>query len=104
VSKSGVADEAGSDRQAMARLEAAVGRALKQLESLRSRADGAEARVRDVEALLRRFTRGDDDPARLLERLRIAERENGELRDRLDRGREGVERLLARIRFLEEKR
>jgi len=34
-------------------------------------------------------------------RLKRLEDENAELRDRLEAGREGVERMIARIRFLE---
>lgn len=98
------ADETLAERQALARLEAAVGQALERVEALGRRATIAEARVRDLEELLRRFTRGDDDPARLVDRLRILQDENEGLRDRLNQGREGVERLLARIRFLEEQR
>ena len=47
------------------------------------------------------------DPAeagRLLSRLKALESENEDLHARLEQGREGVERVLARIRFLEEQR
>ena len=37
-----------------------------------------------------------------LEELESLEEENADLRDRVTRGREGVKRLLARIRFMEE--
>lgn len=100
----GAVSAAGDERQALARLEAAVGRALDQVADLQHRATTAEARVQDVEALLRRFSHGEENPARLLERLQLLQEENRELRDRLNRGREGAERLLARIRFLEEQR
>ncbi|MEX0979909.1 MAG: hypothetical protein WDZ89_02375 [Gemmatimonadota bacterium] len=97
-------DDTVSERQALARLEEAVGRALERMSALQRRATGAEARVRDLEALLRRFTSGDDNPARLMDRLRLLQEENDELRARLNEGREGAERLLARIRFIEEQR
>ncbi len=90
------------DLRDFTRLETAVARLLERMDGLRERTRAAEARVQDVEELLRRFTRGDDDPARLVERLKATERENADLRARLEQGREGVERLLARIRFLED--
>jgi hypothetical protein len=37
----------------------------------------------------------------MVSRLRALEEENADLRSRIDQGREGVERLLAKIRFLE---
>ena len=45
---------------------------------------------------------GEQDPGALVERLTDLESRNRELNERLEEGREGVERLLARIRFLEE--
>jgi predicted RNase H-like nuclease (RuvC/YqgF family) len=93
-----------TDRQALARLERAVGDLLEETDRLRGRAARSEARVRDLEVLLRRFTKGEDDPARLLARVAEVEAENEELRNRVREGRDGVERLLARIRFLEDQR
>ncbi|TVP74496.1 MAG: hypothetical protein EA352_10675 [Gemmatimonadales bacterium] len=100
MSTSGEAER--QEREALSLLERAVGRLLAEMEAHEVRTRRAEARVRDVEALLRRFTRGDADPARLQERVGELEEENQELRRRLDEGRESVDRLLARIRFLEE--
>jgi predicted RNase H-like nuclease (RuvC/YqgF family) len=91
-------------REALARLEAAVGRLIDERVRLGLRTRTAEARVRDLEALLRRFTRGDSDPVSLQRRLAEVEAERDELRGRVQEGREGVERLLSRIRFLEEQR
>ncbi|MEX2531448.1 MAG: hypothetical protein WD960_11810 [Gemmatimonadota bacterium] len=96
--RNGVVDE----REDFARLERAVGKLLAERKQLVARASRAEARIRDVEALLRRFTTGDEDPAEWRSRLETLQRENAELRERLDGGRESVERLLARIQFLEE--
>jgi predicted RNase H-like nuclease (RuvC/YqgF family) len=92
--------EAG-DRQALARLESAVTRILEETARLRSRVREGETRVAELEALLRRFDSGEDDPAALHQRATRLEAENDELRNRIRKGREGVERLLARIRFLE---
>jgi predicted RNase H-like nuclease (RuvC/YqgF family) len=100
VSESAVDDQV--ERQAFQRLEGAVGRLLEELATLKRRSDAAEARVAEVEALLRRFTKGTADPADLERRTRALETENEELRTRIEEAREGVDRLLARIRFLEE--
>ena len=83
-------------------LEKAVDGTLSRLEELRVRLQKAEEQGKDMDELLRKFTGEDEDPAQLLARLRSLESENLELLDRLQKGREGVERLLARIRFLEE--
>jgi predicted RNase H-like nuclease (RuvC/YqgF family) len=90
------------DLAAHSRLRVAVERLLDQVRLQRDRTERAEARVRDLEGLLARFARGEEDPARLAARLELLRDENDELRRRLGEGVEGVERLLARIRFLEE--
>ena len=92
------------ERAAFQALEAQVGRVLELLQSTRSRAVEAEARRAEVEELLRRFTGDEAEAGRLLTRLKSLEAENADLRGRLGAGREGVERLLARIRFLENQR
>ena len=98
-------DSAGhTERAALHELDRAVGGAVERLRSLRARAEGAEARARDLEELLRRFTGDPEEAGRLLGRLRAMEAENADLRARLGKGREGVERMLARLRFLEEQR
>jgi predicted RNase H-like nuclease (RuvC/YqgF family) len=93
-----------TDRQALARLESSVTRILEEAARLRSRAREAEDRVTDLEALLRRFTKGEVDPASLQRRLVHLESENQDLRERIEEGRAGVERLLSRIRFLQDQR
>jgi hypothetical protein len=55
-----------------------------------------------MEALLKRFTEEGEDPRELTARLRTLESDNAELVSRLRKGKEAVDRLLARIRFLEE--
>lgn len=92
------------DKAAMAELESVVGQALSRLAELRSRAEEAEARSTELEELLRRFTGDEGEAGRLLTRLRTLEAENTDLRNRVAQGREGVERMLARLRFLEEQR
>ncbi len=90
-----------SDENALTRLEETVGRALREIRHLRERARQAEERVHRMEELL-----GGDgeeiDPRRMVDRLRVLEEENGDLHERLSQGRDAVDRLLARIRFLEE--
>ena len=93
-----------TERQAFARLEAGVGRLLAEREALRKRVEESEARVHDLEALLRRFTKGDADPAALQATIAQLEGENEVMRERMREGREGVDRILARMRFLEELR
>jgi seryl-tRNA synthetase len=91
-------------RAALLELERRVAEALEQLRTLRTRAQEAEARSREYAELLKRFTADGDEPGRLLTRVESLEGENADLRGRLDTGREGVERMLARLRFLEEQR
>ena len=55
-----------------------------------------------LEAEDARDAAGDEGEAdRILTRLHTLEEENGDMRHRLEQGREGVDRLLAKIRFLE---
>ncbi len=77
---------------------------MERLGALRARAVEAEGRERDLQELLRRFTGDPEEAGRLLGRLRALQAENEDLRERLAKGREGVERILARLRFLEDQR
>jgi septal ring factor EnvC (AmiA/AmiB activator) len=92
------------DQAALKRLERAVTLALKQLGEAREHAQEAAARSSEYETLVRRFTEDEDEPGRMLSRLQILETENQDLRTRVEKSREGVERMLAKIRFLEEQR
>ena len=96
-------------------LEEAVDEVLSELEDLRGRWSEARSRCQDLERSLQGFVQGDLEPGELTRRLRALEGENRDLRGRLEEGRAGlavvdevvahlpgVERLLARIRFLEE--
>jgi predicted RNase H-like nuclease (RuvC/YqgF family) len=103
VSTSG-SRESTPDRVALQNLDGAVGAVLAELGRLRERLAEREGRVREVESLLAEMSAGEESPARMRRRLDHLEAENAELRLRLDEGREGVERLLAKIRFLEEQR
>lgn len=95
---------ARAERAALHELDRAVGSAVERLRALRARAVEAEGRERDLQELLRRFTGDPEEAGRLLGRLRALQAENEDLRERLAKGREGVERILARLRFLEDQR
>jgi predicted RNase H-like nuclease (RuvC/YqgF family) len=84
-----------------ARLELAVERILERARREGQRAARAEARVHDLEEILARFARGDEDPVTLLRRIEELEAENEELRERMREGVAGVDRLLTRVRFLQ---
>ena len=92
------------ERAAFQRLETAVEEVLWRLERARGRAEAAEARSAELEELLKRFSADGGAAGQLLTRLRTLETENEDLRSRMERGRESVERLLAQIRFLEGQR
>lgn len=92
------------ERAALRYLDATVKEAVARLEALRLRAEAAERRSDELEVLLRRFTQDDGAAVRSLARLGALERENAQLRERLEQGRAGVERMMARLRFLEDQR
>jgi len=83
-------------------LEGAVAGAIEEIERLRRRAEEADRRCAELETLLGSFQVGDENPAAMKARLGRLETENRDLHERIERGREAVERLLARIRFLED--
>ena len=88
------------ERQPLDELEGAIGDMLDRFGWMNDRMALAQERSEDLEELLRRFT-GHEEPAEMVSRLRALEKENADLRSRLEQGRESVERLLAKIRFLE---
>jgi predicted nuclease with TOPRIM domain len=93
-----------SEREALGALEGAVGRALDELARATARAEAAEARCTELGKLMKRFTGDEGEAGRLLTRLQRLEEENADLRSRVERGRAGVDRLLAKVRFLENQR
>ena len=97
-------DSSGPEGEAFRSLEAAVDRALDEIARLRRGLEAAEARQEQLSDLLRSFQEGTRDPVRMARRLDALEAENADLHDRVTQGREGVERLLSRIRFLEDQR
>ena len=92
---------AAREKPPLEELERAVGDMLDRLGWMNERMALAEEKSEELEELLRRFTGHEVDPGDIVSRLRKLEAENLDLRARVDQGREGVERLLAKIRFLE---
>ena len=96
--------QAVSPDVAIARLEGAITSALEEVHRLRGELSRMDAQGRELEALLRGVTSGEGGPREMVDRLHVLDEENRDLRARLKLGREGVEKLLKRIRFLEERR
>lgn len=92
------------ERVAFQKLEGAIEEVLWRLERTRRRAEAAEGKSAELEELLKRFSEDAGAAGRLLTRLSALEAENEDLRMRMLKGRQGVERLLAQIRFLEGQR
>jgi phage shock protein A len=92
------------DAVALVALERAIEGALARLKEVSTRADAAEARVAELQRVVDRFTGDPADAERLVEQFARLEDENADLGTRVAEGRAGVERLLAKIRFLENQR
>jgi len=101
---SGEGREAAPEREGLQALEGVVSRVLEELDRLRLRIAEAQRRNAELEALLSSFQTGEESPANMKERLTRLERENRDLLARVERGRETVLRLLARIDFIEDQR
>ena len=82
-------------------LEEAVDQAIDQLSTMSERIGLIEAKNTELAKLVERFTGDELEAGRIVTQVRELEAENTELRDRLVRGREGVDRLLTKIQFLE---
>jgi len=96
--------EDSPDRRALERLETVAERLLDRVRELEGSLRESRERARKLESLLERFRSGEEDPAELSEEVERIRSENRELRRRLEEGRETVDRLLSRIRFLEGQR
>ena len=88
--------------KAVERLENAVTAALTKVELLEGEVVRMNAQGEELEGLLKGVTSGEGGPREMINKLHILEEENRDLRRRLEEGREGVNRLLAQIKFLEE--
>ena len=93
-----------SDRTALTELEGAVSGLLDRLAAVSARAEDAEGKSEELEELVKRFTGDGVEAGRMLSRLKGLEEENQDLRSRLETGRDGVDKVLAKIKFLEEQR
>ena len=92
----------GEPKDAFSALEGAIGEALQQLAAMTERAQAAERKSAELNELMSRLTGNPEEAGEVLTRLKMLEEENAVLRSRLERGRDGVERLLKKIRFLED--
>ncbi len=91
-----------SANEALERLEIAVSTALAKVVQLEGEVVRIQAQSEALEGLLKGVTSGEGGPREMIEKLQILEEENRDLRRRLEEGREGVDRLLAHVKFLEE--
>ncbi len=88
--------------KAVQRLAIAVTAALARVELLEGEVVRMNEQGEELEGLLKGVTSGKAGPREMIAKLHILEEDNRDLRRRLEEGREGVDRLLAQIRFLEE--
>lgn len=86
----------------MKALAAAVGRAIAEVRAARERAAEAEAGATRSDDLLREFVDGTQDPGALAKQVSELEAENQMLRSRIQQGQKVVDKILARIRFIED--
>lgn len=93
------------DENELERLEAALERLLHAFDELTARAARAEQKAANLETTVRNAsTSGELDPVALANRVHLLEQENRFLARRLDRARESVKRISARLQFLEDDR
>lgn len=93
----------GMPQDAFKALEGAVGEALERLAAMTARAEAAERKSAELNELMGRVTGRPEGAGEVLTRLKVLEEENADLRKRLERGRDGVEQMLKKIRFLEDR-
>ena len=86
------------------RLEDALQQLLRAYDELLSKAHASEERVQQLETTMRGSGSGELDPVALSNRVHLLEQENRFLARRLDRARESVKRISARLQFLEDDR
>jgi predicted RNase H-like nuclease (RuvC/YqgF family) len=96
--------DARSTPEEWARLESALGRLLARHDEWRARAHAAERRIGELESALADVSSGGLDPVALSERAQTMERENRVLTKKLTQAGETVQRILARLQFLEDDR
>ena len=93
----------GEAREALDELERTVGSFVDGFADLSERLQASEERAEQLTEIVNRHVGEDAEPDSLLARHRQLQEENSDLRSRLDEGRAGVARTIARLRFLEER-
>jgi hypothetical protein len=90
----------------MQRLESSLQQLLLAFDELRARVARSEQKAHQLEATMRNAasSSGELDPVALANRVHLLEQENRFLARRLDRARESVKRISARLQFLEDDR
>lgn len=83
------------------RLELSVRRLMDDYQVLKARAASAEARSQELEATLASISGDGPDPIELNRRIVELEAENRHLLERLQSARAEIERIMARLQFLE---
>ena len=94
----------GLEQAAFIELERIVDAALRQLGEVTRRAEMAEDRNAEFEALIKRFAGDEGDAGQVLHRLAELEEDNQNMRSRLEAGQVSVDKLIAKIRFMEEQK
>jgi hypothetical protein len=94
-----------TEQSEMQRLTESLQRLLHAFDELAERAHTSEERVRQLEAAMRNSSNaGELDPVALANRVALLEQENRFLARRLDKARESVKRISAKLQFLEDDR
>ena len=94
----------GLEQAAFIELERIVDAALRHLGDVTRRAEMAEDRNAEFEALIKRFAGDEGDAGQVLHRLAELEEDNENMRSRLEAGQVSVDKLIAKIRFMEEQK
>ena len=94
----------GLEQAAFIELERIVDAALRHLGEVTRRAEMAEDRNAEFEALIKRFAGDEGDAGQVLHRLAELEEDNENMRSRLEAGQGSVDKLIAKIRFMEEQK
>ena len=85
-------------------LELTIRRLIDSHQVWEKRAQAAEARARELESAIQDLSAGRLDPTALAEEVRLLEKRNAALVDRLSRAQAAVDRMMARLQFTAEER
>ena len=95
-------NEGQPDEDGFTVLEEAVDQAIGQLSAMSERIGVVETKNSELTKLVEQLGGDELEAGRIVTQAKQLENENADLRDRLGQGREAVDRLLAKIRFLED--